>query len=83
MVVKFMYIPHNDTQNHPFCKLQIVVECLNTKFNEPTNQNSFKVPKVVTNNEQKDITIKRWSTGVINSPISHPSLMCACMWFQQ
>ena len=23
---KFMYIPNDDTQNYPFCRLQIVVE---------------------------------------------------------
>ena len=40
---KLMYIPSNDTQNYPFCRLQLVVET----FNEPTNQNSIKVPKVI------------------------------------
>ena len=33
-----MYIPNDATQNYPLCKLQL---------NEPTNQNSIKVPNVI------------------------------------
>ena len=47
MVDKLMCIHNDDTQNYPFCKLQIVVERLNTKLNDTTNQNSLKVSKVV------------------------------------
>ena len=39
-----------------------------TKFNEPTNQNSTKVPKVL---KPFKITM---GTSVINSPMSPPSL---------
>ena len=42
-----MYIPNNDTQNYPFCRLQLVVENLNTQLIEPTNQHSIKVLEVV------------------------------------
>ena len=42
-----MYIPKDDTQNYPFWILQLVVETLGHSSNEPTNQNSLKVPKVV------------------------------------
>ena len=35
MVNKFMYIPNNDTQNYPLCRL---------KPNKPINQNSVNVP---------------------------------------
>ena len=40
MVDKLIYIPNDDIQNYHFYRLQLVV-------NEPTNQNSLKVPKVV------------------------------------
>ena len=39
-----MYFPKDETQNYPFCRLQLVV---NTQLNEPTNQNTHIVPKVV------------------------------------
>ena len=42
-----MYIPNGDTQNYPICRLQLVVETYGHSTNEPTNQNSIKVPKVV------------------------------------
>ena len=45
MADKLMYIPKDDTTNYPFCILQVVVETFG--LNEPTNQNSIKVPKVV------------------------------------
>ena len=44
---KLTYIPNDDTQNYPFCKLQLVVENLNTHLIEPTNQHSIKVLEVV------------------------------------
>ena len=52
MADKLNYIPNDDTLNYPFCRLQLVVERLDTQLNEPTNQNAIKVPKVVqpTNN---------------------------------
>ena len=47
MADKLTYIPNDDTQNYPFCGLQLVVETLNTQLNEPNNQSSVKVPKIV------------------------------------
>ena len=38
-----MSIPYDDIQNNPFCRLQLV----DTQLNEPTNQNSIIVPKVI------------------------------------
>ena len=40
-----MYIL-KDTQNYPFCRLQLVVETFR-HLKEPTDQRSIKVPKVV------------------------------------
>ncbi len=39
MADKFMYISNVDTQNTPFCRLQLVVET----FGHSTNKNSIKV----------------------------------------
>ena len=44
---KLMYIPNNDAQNYPFCRLQLVVETFEHAKNKPTNQNSIIVPKFV------------------------------------
>ena len=47
MANKLIYIPNNDTQKYPFCRLQSVIETIghSTKW---TNQSKFiKVPKVV------------------------------------
>ena len=42
MADKFMYIPNDDTQNHPLCILQLVVETFkHTQLNEPRK----KVPE--------------------------------------
>ena len=48
-------IPNDDTQVSPFCILQLVVETLDTQLNEPTNQNSIKVPKVVMPTNKKKL----------------------------
>ena len=45
---------------------------LDTKQNEPTNQNSLKVPKVVKPNNKKTI-FKTLGTSVINRLMSPPS----------
>ena len=42
MADKLMYI-----LNYPFCKLQSVIEHLNTKLNKPTEQKSIKSPKLL------------------------------------
>ena len=47
MANKLMYIPNYDNKSCPFCGLQLAVEIFETQFNEPDNQNSIKVPKVV------------------------------------
>ena len=46
MVNKFMSIPNDNTQNNPFCKLQLVVETF-VHLTLETNQSKLKVPKVV------------------------------------
>ena len=45
---------------------------LDTKLNEPTNQNSIKVPKIVnqTNRKRYHLTL---GTSVMNSPMSLPT----------
>ena len=47
MVDIFIYIPYDDAQNYPFCRLQLLVKMFDTQLNEPTNQNSINIPKVV------------------------------------
>ena len=44
---------------------------MDTQFNEPTNQSSIKVPKVVEPTNKKAF-LKTLETRVINSPMSHP-----------
>ena len=44
-----------------------------TQLNEPTNQNSIKVPKVVKPSNKKRLNKTFW-TSVINRPLSPPSL---------
>ena len=52
MADKLMYIPNADTQNYPFCRLQLVVD---TQLKESTNQNELKVPKVVRPTNKKTL----------------------------
>ena len=44
-----MYMPNDidNTQYYPFCRLQTVFKRLDIQLNEPTKQNSIKVPQVV------------------------------------
>ena len=51
MADKLMYIPNDNKQNYPFCRLQLVVET----FGHPGIQNSFKVPKVVKPTKTKSL----------------------------
>ena len=44
MADKLMYIPKDNNQNYPFCRL--VVETFG-QLNKPTNQNLIKVHEVV------------------------------------
>ena len=39
MADKLMYIPNDDTQNYPLCRLKLLVEKF--ELNKPTNQNSL------------------------------------------
>ena len=50
MTDKLMYIHNDDTQNYPFCRLELVVST-----NEQTNHNLIKVPKVVKPTNKKTI----------------------------
>ena len=43
MADKLMYIPNNDTQNYPFCRLQFLFKQLDTQIDEPTNQKSLNL----------------------------------------
>ena len=67
--VQLMYIPNDDTQSFPFCKLQLFIETFGHSLNESTNQNSLKVPKVVKPTNQKTL-LKTLETSVICSPLS-------------
>ena len=51
MVDKLMYIPNDDTQNYPFYRLKL--KRLNTQLNYPTNQNSLKPPKFLSQRIRK------------------------------
>ena len=68
MTDKLMYIPNADTQNYPYCRLQLVVKTFWTlNPNEPTNENSRKVPKVVSKRIRNAILRnKRTDTGHYN-----------------
>ena len=52
MAGKLMYISNDDTQNYPFCRLQLVAEMFDTQINKPTNK---KVPKVVKPTNKKTL----------------------------
>ena len=51
MTGKLMFIPNKDTQNYPFCRLQLGIYSLDT---QPTNQNWRTVPKVFKLNKTLD-----------------------------
>ena len=53
-----MHIPNDDTRNHPFCRLQLVVKTfgpMDIQLDKPTNQNPIKVPKVVKPTNKKTL----------------------------
>ena len=61
MADKLMYIvPIDNTQNYHFSRLQVMVERLDSKLYEPTNQNSMNDPKVVKPTNKKNIFLKLW-----------------------
>ena len=49
---KMMYIPNDDTQKYPFCRLQLLVK---TQIKEPNNHNLIKVPNVVKPTKKKTL----------------------------
>ena len=60
-----MYIPNEDTQSYPFCRLQLIVGHL-TKFN---NENLRKVPSLSSQRMRKRY-YKTLGTSVINCTMS-------------
>ena len=71
MADKYLYIPLDDTQNYPFCRLQLVVESLETQLNRPTNQNSLKFSKFKPIRKRNLNTL---GTSVMNSSLSPVSI---------
>ena len=76
-----MYIPNEDTQNYPFCRLQLVIKTveLNTQLYEPKNQNLIKVPKFSSQRRRNRYykvpkVVKPTDDCVINSLLSPLSL---------
>ena len=69
MAQKLMYIPNDDIENYPFCRLQSWFKTF-----QPTNQNSMKVPKVVKPINKKKGYYKTLGAVVINSLMSTPCL---------
>ena len=43
---KLMYILNYNTQNYPFCRLQLRLKSLDTQLNKPTNKNLLKVQRL-------------------------------------
>ena len=55
MANKSMYIPNDDTENYPSVDYNCLLKHLKTQLNEPTNQNSIKVHKVVKPTNKKTL----------------------------
>ena len=72
MADKMLYIPNDDKQNAPFCRLQLIVQTFGHSINKPANQNSIKIPKLLGQRIRKHY--KTLGTSVINSPMSPASL---------
>ena len=70
MADELMYIPNNDTQNYPYCRLQLVVRTLNLINQQIKIQ--LKSPKLLSQLIRKRY-YKTLGTSVINSPM--PSLL--------
>ena len=64
MADKLMYIPNIDTQNYPYCRLQLVVETLNL-LNQVHKLLSQRI---------RELYYNTLGTIVINSPLSPLSL---------
>ena len=69
MAEKLMYlkVPHDYTQNYPFCRLQLVIETFGHSNNE-------KSVKVIVKSIYKKRLYKTLGTSEINSPLSPLSL---------
>ena len=54
MADKLMYIPNEETQNYPFCRLKLVIKMFrhSTKW---TNKKLIKVPKIVKPTNKKTL----------------------------
>ena len=83
MTEKLIYIPNDNTQITPSSVYyNYWLKRLDTQLNDPTNQNLVKVPKLL----GQRIRIDYWKTlgtGVINCPMSPPSLTLNCIIFLQ
>ena len=78
MAHKLIYIPNYVTRNYPFCRLILKIESLDTQLNEPTDQNSIKVSKVVKPTKQK-LIIKLW--GLCNKQwIGGIVILASCVY---
>ena len=79
MADKLMCIPNNGTQNHPFCRLKLVVETFRncTKWTNQPRLNKSTVGFLSRRIRKRYYQTLR--TSVINSPMSTPSLMCKCV----
>ena len=53
MADKLLNFPNHGTKSYPICRLHLVVGRLNTQLNEPTNQNSIKITKVIKQTNKK------------------------------
>ena len=63
MADKLMNIPSDDTQNYPFCRLQLVVETIWHSISWNNQSNAIKVPKVVKPTNKKTL-LKTLRTSV-------------------
>ena len=59
MADKLIYIPNDIGQYYPFSRLQFLhwLKRLNTQLNEPNNKNSMKVPKLLSQQKKKTLSL--------------------------
>ena len=65
MIDKFMYVPNYHTEITPSVDYNYWLKHLDTQFNEPNNQTSTKVPKVVIQTNKKSLLKKTLGTCII------------------
>ena len=73
MDVKLMCIPNDDTQNYPFCRVELVVETFGWTLNLINQPIEIQVPKCFKLTNKKTL-LKTLGTSLINRPMSPPSL---------